>query len=504
MSDGMLELQYVEDVTTRRIMEDDKPQVKFLRSAVGTGKSVACLFGCAEFCLRVVPPNPDGSPGRARVLVVRQDQTKLKATTLATFRAWFGEVTDDLTSMLYPIVIRDVPFVGEVDGEDRTVLIEWVFMGVGSEEEVSKLKSFEATCAFINEVQYYDGSWIVTEVYQRLGRYPMAQRDERGDVAEVSYKGERLILCDYNPPDDLHWLYELEMKGKCPPDWKFYPYPPPLLKVLDAEGKIIDFLPNPEADYAKKHPSGYDYWLKDARTLNALPGKQGTLKVNIFGEYGSSVEGKPVYPAWADEYHLTKTKVVTSAHRRLYIGLDHSGVHPAAVFVQVGAGMFSVTEEIYHGTYVLEEWIHDFLIPRIAAIGISRREVELILDPADGRDRTGFTAKAMLMKLGFKCVYAPTQDPKRRRDEVAKLLIKRMLQVDILGCPQLVSGFRGQYAFEKLRGTDAYKAEPDAMKSETSHVHDALQYVIGYLIYGAKSEKPTTGQPAVHRSHGLV
>ena len=507
MSD--IEKIYVEDSTSALIMADREPLVKFIRSAVGTGKSVGSLMECAEFCLSVVPQAEDGTPGKARVLVVRQDQTKLKATTLSTFRMWFGEVTDDLTAMTYPIVVKDVPFIGEVDGEERTVLIEWVFMGVASKDEIAKLKSFEATCAFINEVQFYDGDWIVTEVFQRLGRYPMAVRDDEGQTTEAGYQGQRMIICDFNPPDDQHWLYQLEKVGPCPKEWRFYSYPAPLIAIKDAEGTIVDFKPNPAADFARKQPKGYDYWLDDARVLLAKPGMLGKLMVEIFGEYGSSSDGMAVYPTWADEYHLTKSPIATVPYKKLYIGFDSSGsIHPAMTFVQIGEGSrFVVTEEIYAGEYLMEELIHDIFIPRLAAIGIARKDIEIILDPADARDRSGNTARSILMRLGFRVKYAPHQEPAKRIELVAGLLNRRMVVISAITCPVLLAGFRGKYNREKLRGGSGYKALPNPEKLHGySDTHDSLQYVLGYLIYGAGKEKVagTSAAPPMHQRHALV
>ena len=149
--------KFLGDSIVDAFMADNLSEVKYLGGPVGTGKSVACLFEMINFCLRVVPMEQDGTPGKAKVLVVRQDQSKIKTTVLQTFRAWFGDVTDDLTKMAYPIVVNDVPFKGTVDGEDRTVLITWIFLGVATKDEAeTKLRSFEATCAYINETQTYD------------------------------------------------------------------------------------------------------------------------------------------------------------------------------------------------------------------------------------------------------------------------------------------------------------------------------------------------------------
>lgn len=494
------EVVYIEDNFSRMILDDDGPRVKLMRSSVGTGKTVTAIFGAAEFCLRVVPMTAKGKPGKARVLVVRQDQTKLKSTILASFRMWFSAVTDDLTSMLYPIVIKDVPFVGEVDGVERTVLIEWVFMGVATKEDASKLRSFEATCAIINEIQYYDGPWIVDEVDDRLGRYPLATRDKFGAKTANSYMGQKMIYSDFNPPDDLHWLYKLEM-GKRPDAWKFYAYPPPVLPIVDAEGTIIDVEPNPAADYAEKQPSGYDYWINKARDLLQRPGTGGKLKVDVFGEYGTNQEGKPVYPEWADEYHIAKTTMVAVAGRKIPIGFDHSGIHPAMVYGQVVVNGMVALHELYIGECIVEDFIEDVFIPFNNVKGYDKKDLIIILDPADALDRTGNTTRKMLMKRGFRTVYAPSNDPIKRQAAVKKLLVTRQLLV-AKECAWLIGGFRGRYNREKIKNTEHYKMLPDAEKNEFSHVQDGMQYLALWAAAGMSlaeeqyKNQQQTGGPA--------
>ena len=212
MSDGFV---FLGDETIDAFMADHESHVKFLGGPVGTGKSVGCLFEVARFCLRVVPENDDGTPAKAKALVIRQDQSKIKSTVLQTFRSLFGKVSDDLTKMAYPIVVEDLPFKGEIDGVERTVLITWVFLGVASLDEANtKLKSFEATCAYINETQTYEGTWIVNNTFERLGRYPMPKRDENGDILATGYQGQRMIVADFNPPADDHWLYKADKEDE--------------------------------------------------------------------------------------------------------------------------------------------------------------------------------------------------------------------------------------------------------------------------------------------------
>jgi hypothetical protein len=503
VSDGFV---FLGDETIDAFMADHESHVKFLGGPVGTGKSVGCLFEVARFCLRAVPENDDGTPAKAKALVIRQDQSKIKSTVLQTFRSLFGKVSDDLTKMAYPIVVEDLPFKGEIDGVERTVLITWVFLGVASLDEANtKLKSFEATCAYINETQTYEGTWIVNNTFERLGRYPMPKRDENGDILATGYQGQRMIVADFNPPADDHWLYKADKEDAKPATWRFYKYPPPLLYIKDVDGNIVDFEPNPEAkDYAKKQSSGYNYWLDQARALVRQPGGLRKIRIDIQGEYGNSYAGKPVYEEWDDDLHIAKTKLVANKSKPFYVGFDHSGVNPAMVIAQMGDGGLAIIHELYAGEMTVEDFLDEVFVPLLNEYGYDRKNMTIILDPHDARDRSGQTTKRMLLKKQFRAVHSNTNDPVKRQGAVKHYLTRRLMKVD-KSCKMLIEGFRGKYNREKIRGTEHYKAVPDANKNEWSHVNDSCQYLVSFLKYGAGLDRDvaTNRQIQEGRSRGF-
>ena len=481
--------------TTQRVFEDNTSQVIFMRSGIGTGKSSSAIFKACDFCLQHCPPSEDGEPSRARILVVRQDQSKLRSTFLATLKMWFGEVSDDLTKMQYPIVITDMPYSDEVNGVERTVLIEWVLIGVATLDEAeTKLRSFEATAAIIEEAQTYDNLWIVNAVDDRLGRYPLPKRGDNGDILPNQYRGQKQILVPFNPPPNDHWLFQLEKGDKKTNGWKFYTYPAPILVTYDADGKMVDFAPNPEADYAKNQPSGYKYWLEKAFKY-AEQKNYAKIKVDVLGDYGSSYSGKPVFSDWEDDKHILQNKTIPAKGKATYIGFDHSGVHPAAVISQVTESGRLILGELVVGEMIVEEFIEDVLETYIALMGIDKQDCWIILDPSDPRGKNkNATTRQLLVKRGFKPsqvfhISHKHQSPQIRQDTVTSYLQRYMIKVSP-ECKTLIEAMRGKYAREKVRGTDIYKAIPDAEKLHPwSDVVDALQYLCVYWRYGRGFER---------------
>jgi hypothetical protein len=51
--------------------------------------------------------------------------------------------------------------------------------------------------------------------------------------------------------------------------------------------------------------------------------------------------------------------------------------------------------------------------------------------------------------------------------------------IDRAGCPQLVRGFASGYRYKRRPDTASTTYEPTPEKNEYSHVHDALQYLVG-------------------------
>jgi hypothetical protein len=485
------------DSMTEKLFEERDAKVILLRSSVGSGKSSGAIMKAAKFCLEVCPPKPDGSPRQARVLVVRQDQAKLRSTFLKTFEMWMGEVSREVTQMTYPIVIRDIPFVGEVDGEIRTVLIEWVLMGIANQEEAdTKLRSFEATCSIIEEIQTYPTQQIINDIFPRLGRFPAPDRDKRGDTLKTGYTGQRMIICPFNPPSTDHWLYKVEMGDKkhIPDGWKFLAYPPAILPITDPDGKWTGFKSNPEADYAQNQPSGYDYWIDQAKQLLHQPNGQRRISVDLMGNYGSSYSGKPVYEEWDDAKHMTKN-ALSAKSGRTFVGFDHSGVNPAIVVVQPGDAGYYAIKEMGGEEMVIEDFVEDIFMHWLHNNSqIEKKDIIFCLDPADARDRSGGTTHKMLMKKGFKCVYPRNNRPEDRISTVKRALNMMALRVNP-ECEILVEGMRGRYAREKIRGTDTYKALPDPHKNHPfSDIQDALAYAMSVIYQGygrAAQDRPS-------------
>jgi hypothetical protein len=189
----------------------------------------------------------------------------------------------------------------------------------------------------------------------------------------------------------------------------------------------------------------------------------------------------------------------------LLVGLDTSGIHPAAVLAQLQLRRWCVIDELFGDQEGLEVFMNAGLIPLVRGRYAAAPEVIVICDPANARDSyTGLAPTTHLQRAGFAVAPRTTNRPETRIAAVAALL-----NLDIGGllisphCENLIEAMRGgdgpkgyHYRKHRLQGSVelAYSDVPE--KNEASHYADALEY-LALHINQASNEAPTYEERAV-------
>jgi hypothetical protein len=441
---------------------------------VGSGKSTAC---CIEIISRAQEQKPFNGVRRSRWAIIRNTYPELKSTTIKTWQEWSPG----------SVMKWDAPISCTMKGNlaDGTSLdMEVFFFPVDRPEEIGKLKSLELTGAWINEAAEI-AKGVFDMVTQRVGRFPPKR------MGGPSWSG---VLLDTNPPDDDHWYYRLAEREK-PKDWKFFKQPGGLVEQSG------EYLPNPNAENIDNLPEGHRYYLRQ------VPGKtRDWIKVFLLGNYGSVVQGKPVYPEWSDELHCRK--VQPDKERPLLLGFDY-GLTPACAICQVThRGQLVVLDELFAQDMGISQFARDIVIPHLA-VNYSGYSFQAVGDPA-GLSRAQTDEKSCYMELaeaGIPCIPAPTNAFAGRREAVAKYLTKLVdakpgLLLDPK-CDMLRRGFNGRYCYRRMQvpGEERYRDVPD--KNEYSHLHDALQYAALYSTTMNNNVEWSKAIPYPQR-HGIV
>lgn len=421
---------------------------------VGSGKSSSC---CVEIVARALRQRPsrDGIR-RSRWLIIRNTYPELKSTTIKTWETWFPA---NVAPIKWDTPITSTMKINNI-GDGTGLELEVMFMALDKPTETGKLRSLELTGAWINEASEVPKE-IFDMVTQRVGRFPSKLQ------GGPSWCG---IILDTNPCDDDHWYYKLAEED-CPPEWEFFRQPGGLQRLEDGT-----YTPNPDAENVFNLPGGYSYYQQQ------VPSKsEDWINVFLLGNYGSTKDGKPVYPEYNDKVHCLNKNVEGERGLPIVLGWDF-GLTPACVILQVtGRGKIIILDELVSEDMGIRQFTNDVVKP-VLMNKYSGFQIHSAGDPA-GNIRAQTDERTCLQELLEAGIYtepAATNDFIPMRESVA-FFMTRMMDGEpafLLNprCTNLRKGFLGRYKFERLKtsGNARYKDRP--VKDIYSHIQDALQY----------------------------
>jgi hypothetical protein len=428
-----------------------KAFVKGLMGPVGSGKSSTCVM---EIVAQALKQKPFNGVRESRWAVIRNTYPELKSTTIKTWQNW---VPESLCPIKWdaPITAR---FKVKDIGDGTSLDLEVIFLALDKAQETGKLRSLELTGAWINECSEVPKE-IFDMVTQRVGRFPPKTK------GGPSYP---CILLDTNPPDDEHWYYKFA-EEETPDGWEFYRQAGGLYRE-DGQYK-----PHPDAENISNLTGGYEYYLRQ------LGGKTDDwISVFLMGDYGTTADGKPVYPEYNDRIHVAEKDLKPILGLPIILGWDF-GLTPAVAICQMTPrGQFIVLEELVAEDMGIRQFATDVVKPVILN-KYAKHRIESCGDPA-GMNRAQTDERTCfqeLLEVGLPTEPANTNDFIPRRESVA-FFLNRMaggepgFLIDA-NCKTLRKGFIGGYRYERLKVSgEIYRERP--VKDRFSHIHDALQY----------------------------
>ncbi len=452
MSSEALSIAYTAEHTAALFHADDS-RVRGIMGPIGSGKSVAC---CMEILSRAILQKPNAQGVRkTRWGIIRNTYPELRSTTIKTWQEW---VPDDICPIVY-----NSPIAGKMNCmlPDKTILeMEIVFLALDKPKDIKKLLSLELTGGWINEAREIPKG-VLDALGGRIGRYP--SMNDGG----ASWSG---IIMDTNPPDDDHWWYKIA-EEQCPAGWKFFRQPASLLKLENGT-----YVPNPEAENVRNHVNGFDYWLNQTGAKTAE-----WIKIYLQGDYGSTSDGRPVFPEYNDSFHCAKEKLLPYPNLPLILGWDF-GLTPSCIIMQLSPkGQLRVLDELISENMGIMQFAKDVARPFLFN-HYNGMTIVSWGDPA-GVQRAQTDEKTcieMLGTCGIPTSPASTNVFTARREAVAGYLTKVtdgepgfLLSPT---CKILRKGLMGGYMYERVQvsGEERFKDQP--CKNRFSHPADALQY----------------------------
>lgn len=473
-------------VPTIRDFSNSDAFIRGLMGPLGGGKSTGCVM---EIMSRGIAqrPSQDGVR-RSRWAVVRNSYRQLEDSTIRTVLQWFPpQIYGHWVPTNHNYIIKSL----HAAADEPAAEIEICFRALDRPDQIGNLLSTEYTGAWINEGR--DVPWAVWEAMMgRVGRYP-AMKD-----GGPSWFG---IFADTNPPDaDSRWHKFFE-------DDDHTDAIEAMNAEIDRQGLKIPHYTKNTYSRIFKQPSGLG---PDAENVpNLIPlyyarqqaGKTDDwIKVYLRGEYGFTVDGKPVFPEYSDSVHCPEDKRLWPKllpDETLYVSFDF-GLTPAAVFSQVSStGRWLVIDELVSYDINVDgmgfDQFSDVVLTHIRRY-YSGMAVEFIGDPA-GNQRGQADEKTCFQIGAVKGIHIqPAPQTLQIRLEGARWPMSRMVngQPRFLlhpNCKRLRKALLGGYHYRRMQvSAERYGDKPD--KNEHSHVADAFTYAGAWLFGAQLTQRP--------------
>lgn len=274
------------------------------------------------------------------------------------------------------------------------------------------------------------------------------------------------MLMDTNMMSETNWFYHWAEKV-CPDsvDDRYYRQPSGM---------------RPDAENIQNLTGGQQYYI-DILANNENNGKKQQGRILVHAEYGNENNDTCVYREEFSRENCVKEIPYRQAPP-LYIGMDF-GSTPAAVICHVDETGVYVIGELCSDTRICTSMVKflenlELLIMKLYG-NCDTRFIRVIGDPA-GKQHNGHMQSVIEIvhdKFEYTRV-ASTNDVSFRIGSVKKALHQNRLTI-APSCKNLIHGFEGDYSYTTAKAADGEMIVlGDINKNHSSHVHDALQYIV--------------------------
>lgn len=424
--------------------------VQSLIGPLGSGKTQA-VINKAIILSHKQPPCADGVR-RSRGCVARNTFPDLNSSTIPDWRALADRVPGSSFSMGSPPTWK--ARYPRKDG--TTVEVEVLFRSFDGPQDQRKARGMQLTWLWCNEAAEMNKSNIDLLI-SRVGRYPPKKQQPAALNA---------IFMDSNAPDRDHWMAKLCLDVK-PDGWDFFIQPPAVLKR--------------GGTWALNRSAENLHNLKRGYYENQIGGKaESWIRKNLANEFVFHSDGRPVHPAFNEQFHVSEGRLMPTPGLPLHVGIDFGRTPAAAIMQRQINGQWYVLDELV--TYNTNALDFGHALRRFLNDNYSGYTLEITGDPAgdDMAQTRDETCMDMLAVADIDCYPAHTNDFQERvtvLDELLQSLTEG--QPSFLVSPQcrvLIKGLAGAYQFRRIQvvGDERYHDKP--VKDDTSHVCEAVHY----------------------------
>jgi hypothetical protein len=504
---------------------ESKGPFDFIMGPWGSGKTVGTVFkivrhAAVDFavCRDSSPKYPHGVV-HARVAAIRDTYRELAKTALSSWHEFFPKhgpftrqpVNKNYTGGIDRPVLHGLEWdtIRKVPGPRGTwvdakipIILDMEFGAIGTNNLDSFFKGYEITAGWLNECDLIDPA-APGRMYGRTARYPPraeiqpweAERlgtETDPDTGVEAIKVPRIVMGDYNPPDEANWTYErhIENPGQWP-GYNFFQQPSGL--SAEAENRIgktrATYAEEEDAFGGPKHPD--------------------SLR-NVHGQYAARADkGTPVYAgSFSIQKHKADSPLEPVPGVPLLLGIDGGGSPACGIGQILPTGQARLLREIttvpITGAIRFAEMINRVLLQDFPGYPVANAWG----DPANFYGADVQNGEMSFMQtvgnaLGIMIMPTLSNDPASRIQSVEMQLRDVDVNTPGLICdPRLkmtLRGFVSQYHLTK-KSSESGTNDVVVEKNEYSHIHDAWQY----LFYGYHGNAVAQSAAGIVRGRNIV
>ena len=465
----MATIEYTPPPTVKSFIKHYSPGELFLDwiiGPVGSGKTTGIFFKLI-YMASLQACSPIDGIRRSRCVVVRNTAPQLVDTTIKSFNYWFKDgQAGKWKATTKDFILR----YGDVE-------CEVLFRPLDTPDDVERVLSLEVTFAIIDEFVQIPQA-IIEALSARCGRYPP---EIEGGATNWGMWGAS------NPGMESDWWYpmleahdELPSDQPVPENWTYFKQP----SGFSAEAENTENLPGKRDYYTNLAKGKTPHWVKQF----------------IEVEWGYSLVGKPVFPMFNREIHVSRHPLSAIRGRQLLAGYD-PGMRSGLVLGQYddAVGRVLVLDELVLENYATDRMIAEKLKPLLFR---KYRGFELLVipDPSSvnaSQSKQGSSVLAELKKH-FAVAYNGDNSIESRLQPAQYYMMRLTSGGPALlldpGCVKLARSLVGGYKFTVSKG-DVQREVPD--KNVHSNVADAFTYLTRYVRRGeeraGRSIRPRRG-----------
>lgn len=464
--------------------------IDLIRGPWGSGKTIASIYKIL-YHASVLFPVCKGGVIYVNCAAIRDTYREMAKTALQSWHRAFpidGPLTTGYAGGQDRPVIHNLEW--EVirqwpDGPRKTpVRLEMQFGAIGEQNLDSFFKGYEISMGWLNECDLVHED-VPGKLFGRTGRFPPRddimpwEGDRLGwivdpDTGKKVIDVPRIIMGDFNPPDESNWTYKREIEE--PEKWKGY-----------------NFFAQPSglSPQAENRVGKARYQYEGEETAFGGP-TSAEARRNVHGEYAAKNKGTVIYSNFALHKHRSESLLNPVSGLPFYLGIDAGGTPACFIGQFMPNGQFRGLREVVTspdqitGPQRFAEMITEVLLRdfRGCACGGAWG------DPSAwyGADKVrGELAFMEIVARALSINIAPTESNDfKSRYEAVDFYLKGQIDANTpraLFDPRskmTLKGFVSQYHATKSY-SEGKTNSIEIQNNEYTHIQDALQYLLfGY------------------------